>query len=212
MSDNKIVPALRFDFLTNYDDSLVALTTNESYLRNVMLSKIEMNESQSLLDVACGTGTFLNLVSSKYEESKFIGIDADQKILKKARMKNKNNIAFINTYSNSLPFDDNAFDFVCTSLFFHHIADKIKVETLLEIKRVLKHSGQFVFCDWDRPMSFLEHIGFFVVRLLDGFKITKANQNGDIDKILKSQFPNAIKTDSFSVPLGRISVWSATIE
>ena len=61
-------------------------------------------------------------------------------------------------------------------------------------------------------MSFLEHIGFFVVRLLDGFKITKANQNGDIDKILKSQFPNAIKTDSFSVPLGRISVWSAAIE
>ena len=99
MSDNKIVPALRFDFLTNYDDSLVALTTNESYLRNVMLSKIEMNESQSLLDVACGTGTFLNLVSSKYEESKFIGIDADQKILKKARMKNKNNIALISYFS-----------------------------------------------------------------------------------------------------------------
>lgn len=208
MSDNKIIPALRFNFLTKYYDSLVALTTNESFLRGLMLSKIKMNKSDTLLDIACGTGTFLSLVSSEYKDAKFSGIDADEKILQKAIKKNKNDIIFVNAYSNSLPFNDDTFDFVCTSLFFHHINDDLKKATLSEINRVLKPTGRFLFCDWDKPQNFFENIGFFLVRMLDGFNTTRANQTGEIGKILEKQFPGITKTDSFQAPLGRISIWT----
>lgn len=204
----KYIPALRFPFLTRYYDILVAWTTSESKFRSLMLDHLALQDGETFLDIACGT-----LAShSNTRNIKMIGLDGDLTVLEIAKRKNAKlyqtgKIKFIHAFADETGIESNSVDVASTSLFFHHLSDKAKVDVLKEIKRVLKNDGRLIFCDWDAPKSIVEKVGFYIVRLLDGLEVTQSSFSGEIDRVLKREFSSVKKVESISVPLGRISIW-----
>ena len=91
-----------------------------------------INKKGKLLDVACGTGTYL-LELSKYNDC--FGIDISENMIRQCRGKNINNV-FIGNYEN-LPFKDNIFDTIICINAIQYTEDPVKV--LNEMNRVLKN-------------------------------------------------------------------------
>jgi ubiquinone/menaquinone biosynthesis C-methylase UbiE len=89
---------------------------------------------QSLLDIGCGTGVFLEL----FWESGFdvYGIDASAKMLSRAREKMGNRADLHLGKAQYLPFDDNEFDFSAIITVLEFCDDPIKV--IEEAARVTK--------------------------------------------------------------------------
>jgi len=53
--------------------------------------------------------------------------------------------------SYDLPYPDDAFDRVLSSLVFHHMTHKRKVESLHEVRRILKPGGALFIVDFANP-------------------------------------------------------------
>lgn len=95
-----------------------------------------------VLDLACGTGLFLEK-QSQYFNSKNIdwyGIDASEEMLIKAKEKVAN-IHLIKGLAEEMPYSSNYFNFVINNYAFHHFTMKSKV--LDEVQRVLDKDGIF---------------------------------------------------------------------
>lgn len=101
------------------------------------------------LDLGCGTG-LVTLIASKYAKE-IIGIDINNEMLNEARKKKSlgAKLSFLkNDIIQKLPFPDEHFDFVISSLAINHIENVNPV--FAEVYRVLKHDGVFIF---DEPDS-----------------------------------------------------------
>ena len=72
-----------------------------------------------------------------------------------------------------MPFNSATFDVAVSSLFFHHLNRRQKLEVLNEIHRVLKPGGQLHIADWGKPSSLVQRGLFLLVQCLDGFETTR---------------------------------------
>jgi ubiquinone/menaquinone biosynthesis C-methylase UbiE len=84
-----------------------------------------------------------------------IGIDPDEQALAIARKKAERRelkIAYIKASAAQLPFPDQTFDLVTSTLVFHHLPGEMKVAVLREIRRVLKSGGHFALADFGAPI------------------------------------------------------------
>ncbi len=102
------------------------------------------------LDVGTGTGSAIINLTKVYKNFPIaIGIDLSRNMLKKAIKKtldnNIKNAYFINSSVYDLPFKDNTFKTVNTSLVFRHLSDRERA--LKEINRVLMPRGRFLVLD-----------------------------------------------------------------
>lgn len=97
-----------------------------------------------VLDIGCGSGQFIAiLMQSLGSFNSITGVDVDDVVLEEARNKFRSDtFNFIKASSQSLPFDDAAFDFVSISKALHHVEDDR--QTLDEMKRVLRPGGYFL--------------------------------------------------------------------
>jgi ubiquinone/menaquinone biosynthesis C-methylase UbiE len=77
-----------------------------------------------------------------------------------------------------LPYPDETFDRVISSLVFHHLTPIQKAKALQDIKRVLKFDGELYIADWGKAENSLMRGLFYGVQLLDGFKTTRDNVAG----------------------------------
>ncbi len=104
------------------------------------------------------------------------GLDADPGVLEIAR----NRLASANQcvslqqgFAQDMPFESATFDIAVSSLFFHHLNRRQKLEVLQEIRRVLKPDGQLHIADWGKPSSFVQRGLFLLVQCLDSFETTR---------------------------------------
>jgi ubiquinone/menaquinone biosynthesis C-methylase UbiE len=142
-------------------------------------AKIETR--QRVLDLACGTGTLAILIKKKHPQIELKGIDGDAKILEIAKRKaQKSNvkIEFEQGMSFALPYADESFDRVFSSLFFHHLTRENKLKTLREVFRVLKTGGELHVADWGLPANFLMRVASRGIELLNGAETTADNFRG----------------------------------
>ncbi|MBV6623017.1 MAG: methyltransferase domain-containing protein [Rivularia sp. (in: Bacteria)] len=119
----------------------------------------QIDPKSTVLDVACGTGEFEQLLLDKNSTQKIIGIDISENMLNIARRKNKtySNVEFYQASVNSLPFQDYIFDvIVCANAFHYFEQPQI---ALAEIKRVLKPNGKLIILDWSKD--------FLICRICD---------------------------------------------
>ena len=93
-----------------------------------------------VLDVACGTGTYLAVQRDAFADRgvALFGVDASEDMLRHARRKVPE-ATLAHGRAEALPHDDGAFDLVITSFAFHHFEDKERA--LDEMLRVLAPDG-----------------------------------------------------------------------
>ena len=107
--------------------------------------------NSSLIDVGSGTGDIAKLFSTKSLKSgKITCIEPNKEMLKQGRIKLKNfeNIRWLNAPAENLPFGDNIFDFYSISYGIRNVKSIDK--TLREALRVLKPGGRFMCLEFSK--------------------------------------------------------------
>ncbi len=200
MNNDKYIPALGYNLLTPFYDTVIGLTTREKIFKKFLVEQIRIKANQHVLDLACGTGTLTILLKQNQPQAEIIGIDGDPKVLGLAKEKARLNgfdIRFDEGLSFDLSYQNESFDCVVSSLFFHHLTRGNKLKTLGEIKRVLKQGGEFHIADWGLPANALMKFSSGLIRLLDGFETTADNFNGLVPKLLADAGFGAVEETNY---------------
>ena len=209
---NDFIPAARFHFLTKLYDPIVAFTVKEQEFKRLLIKQADLKPQHCILDLACGTGTMTLWIWQSAKGVVVFGLDADPKILTIARRKAKlvgADTAFHHGFSTKLPYENEVFDSVFSSLFLHHLLPTDKIKTLEEVHRVLKPGGGFYVADWGKPQSPLTKISFFLVRLLDGFVNTRDNAEGTLSKLfLNAGFMDVVLTHQVTTVFGILDLYA----
>ncbi len=120
-----------------------------------ILSKIIVGQESNFVDVGCGPGFFTLPAATMLPKAKIYAVDRQQNMvdltLSRAKEASLDHISGIVTPSSALPFDDHSIDIVFMSMVYHDVIDP--VETLAEIKRVLRPQGKFYLVEWDKVES-----------------------------------------------------------
>ncbi|ANU20660.1 methyltransferase type 11 [Planococcus plakortidis] len=212
--NNAYIPALKYRWMTRFYDPLIQWGMQEKKLKMHLVNQAALQPEEVVMDLACGTGTLALLIRQSHSHVQVIGVDADPEIVAIAKEKinrnQTNGISFKEGFSDRLPFSNNLFHHVFTSLFIHHLTLEKKKETFEEVRRTLKPGGQFHIIDFEKPQNGLMRVAFFPVQLLDGFETTSPHVNGIIPNLLKETGFAAIEeTGQFSTVVGTLRAYRA---
>ena len=139
-----------------------------------LIENLKLENGQQILDIGCGDGFYLHLLSNLTFKLKITGLDNDENALKSARSNLRGKkVILICDNAKTLPFRSNTFDRVIASEVLEHIDNDIAA--LNEIKRVLKPEGIIVLSVphsnypflWDPVNWLLER--FFDIHIKKGF-------------------------------------------
>lgn len=104
-----------------------------------VVNLIPQKSQQKILDIGCGDGVLLSLISQK-TKSRLFGLDFDQASLDYAKTKVK--AKFIQGSAGKIPFKNNLFDLILATEIIEHLS---RPELMLqEISRVLKKGGRAI--------------------------------------------------------------------
>lgn len=110
-----------------------------------ILKEIKRKPFKTLLDAGCGTAPMISLLSEKYPDAHFTGLDLTPEMIKQAKRKRLKNAEFVVGDCEKMPFEDSSFDIVINSQSFHHYPDSQAFFN--EVSRVLKPGGMLVLRD-----------------------------------------------------------------
>lgn len=187
MKDAKYIPALGYDVLTPLYDLVVRLTVREKKFKKALVELANFADGQSVLDLACGTGTLAVLIKETHPKVEVTGIDGDAKILaiaEKKAIKKGVSVQFDEGLSFELPYANESFDRVVSSLFFHHLTRADKLKTLRGVLRVLKPNGELYVADFGSPANVLMEIVSRGIELLDSTETTADNFKGLLPSLI----------------------------
>jgi ubiquinone/menaquinone biosynthesis C-methylase UbiE len=123
--------------------------------RTIDLARLQPGEQA--LDVGCGTGTLALEVARRVGRTgRVVGIDPSAKQIARARAKAARRhapVEFQTAVIEQLPFSDQTFDVVFSTLMMHHLPAPLKRQGLAEIARVLNPSGRLVIGDFVRKQD-----------------------------------------------------------
>lgn len=211
--DGSFIPALKFHRLTSLYDPLVRWTTRENTFKRFLVKQVHLSPNQWGLDLACGTATLALLIRKTYPQSHIVGIDGDAQILEIALRKVSDahvDISLLRGLSFELPYADDSFSAVFSTLFFHHLTRENKQRTMIEVLRVLQPGAAVYIADWGKAQNLLMRTAFLAVQLLDGFETTTHNVHGLLpDLLTDSGFIQVHELRHFMTLLGTISVYKA---
>ena len=110
-----------------------------------ILEELDKEPFETLLDCGCGTAPMLSLLSERYPERRYTGIDLSPNMIAAARAKGLQNASFILGDCERLPFADDSFDAVICSQSFHHYPD---LQAFFNsVFRVLRPGGRLILRD-----------------------------------------------------------------
>lgn len=177
------IPALSFRFLTPFYDFIQKYIVRDVRYKTLLIQQANIQAGHKVLDLGCGTGTLAIMVKESQPDADVFGLDADPDMLKVAKQKadEKNaSVTFDVGFTNQLPYPDNSFERVMSSIMIHHLKTPDKIKTAQEIFRVLKPNGELHIIDFGKPYTLYGKIlGPFL------YKFEEANDNiaGDLPKI-----------------------------
>jgi ubiquinone/menaquinone biosynthesis C-methylase UbiE len=209
----RYVPALRFHLLTGVYDPVVRWTTREATFKRRLIAQAAPAARSRVLDLGCGTGTLALMLKRSQPSVEVVGIDPDREILERARAKARDarlDIRFDEGFSTDLPYEEEAFDAVLSTLVLHHLTGPDKRQSLREIARVLRPGGELHVADWGRPSDPLMRVLFLPVRLGDGLEQTRDNAEGALPEIFaQGGLEHAAETGRLRTPFGTLSLYRA---
>ena len=209
----KFIPALGYNWLTDFYDLAIKLTMPETKFRNKLIDELDPKNNENILEFGFGTGQNIVLAIQRNNLANFNGVNIDQKVKVIAEHKiNKLGLkANLELYDGKVfPYENNSFDKVFSSLVFHQLDRETKLQCLKEIYRVLKPNGQLVIGDWGRARTILMRIAFYTVQILDGFETTNDNVNGLLPNFIKDAgFTDVEETSFLNTKIGTYSYYKA---
>lgn len=110
--------------------------------RRVNMLTSQLNLSDKVLELGCGTGYFSKELDKKSGD--ITAIDISEDLLKKAQELNLKQTKFVLMDAHHLTFSDNCFDHVVGSSVLHHLETE---QALREVYRVLKPGGTIAFTE-----------------------------------------------------------------
>ena len=136
-----------------------------------ILEELEKEPFETLLDCGCGSAPMLSLLSERYPERHYTGIDLSPQMIAAAQAKGLKNTSFVLGDCEHLPFPDSAFDVVICSMSFHHYPDSQSFFN--SVFRVLCPGGRLILRDMTGPDG--------IVRLMNRLAIPLTNLLGHGD-------------------------------
>jgi ubiquinone/menaquinone biosynthesis C-methylase UbiE len=102
-----------------------------------------------LLDLACGTGSFLREVKANYPRLHVTGLDLSPHYLAVARraLAAWSRARLVEGAAEAMPFADREFDVVTCIYLFHELPGPVRRAVVGEIRRVLKPGGTLILVD-----------------------------------------------------------------
>lgn len=115
-------------------------------VRRVALDVVPPRPEWQVLDVGCGTGTGL----AHYAEAgcTVVGVDVSPAMLEKAKARLGNRAELHLTDGGTLPFDDDRFDLVTTSMVLHEVPADARDIFVTEMARIAKPKGRMLLIDF----------------------------------------------------------------
>lgn len=133
-------------------------------------AELPLQEEMRVLDIGCGTASFTIAIAEKlgYKGS-FHGLDLAPKQLSYAlaKSRNRSEYSFYIGTMDVLPFKDNTFDMVTSSVAFCETSADVRRGAIHETSRVLKNGGLFALIDCAKPrigMSSFILLPFFMLK------------------------------------------------
>ncbi|MBW2288802.1 MAG: class I SAM-dependent methyltransferase [Deltaproteobacteria bacterium] len=152
----EFIPAAGVDWLLPIYDPLLRLLGRDALLRRTLIADADIEPSQHLLDIGCGTGILSVLLKQLEPNANVRGLDPDPKVLGRARARAAHAgvaVEFDRGFADQLPYSDATFDRVFSSLMFHHLTPDQKIATLIGVHRVLRPGGSFHLLDFGEATS-----------------------------------------------------------
>ena len=180
----------------DFFESILLLGKQADYDRQIV-DLLELKPSDQVLDLGCGTGVLCKMIGEHLDLSSggaVIGIDAAGKMIDVARKKRgASNVRFEAMAAEQLAFENERFDAVVSSLFFHHIPLDLKEKALAEAHRVLKPGGRLVIADMHRPTT---RMGALVSHVSRWFFMQP-----QIGENIRGVLPGLIESAGFETPV-----------
>lgn len=117
-------------------------------IKKDLFKQLKVNNNSEILDLCTGTGDIAGILKQQYSNSKIIGVDFSENMLKIARKKYPG-IEFLESDITQLPFKDESFDLCTISFGLRNVENMQKA--LNEIYRVLKKDGLFINLELGKP-------------------------------------------------------------
>jgi ubiquinone/menaquinone biosynthesis C-methylase UbiE len=168
----------RYDLMERFIDAFVFRgQVRELRQRTADLAQIQPGEQ--VLDVGCGTGTLVLEVQRRVGSTgRVAGVDSGAEQIARARAKAARRhlpIEFQLGVIEQLPFPDQTFDVVLSTLMMYHLPAPLKRQGLAEIARVLKPGERLVVADFKRKQERAGRAARFHAR---GKRHTRAGRSG----------------------------------
>ena len=150
-------------------DALVWLLTfgRERAFRERTLDLARIATGESVLDVACGTGSLALAARRRVAASGSVsGVDASPEMIAVASRKVRRagvEVDLRQALAEALPFADASFDAVLGTLMVHHLPGPTRAAFALEARRVLRPGGRILLVDFasrsgGKPRGVLDHL------------------------------------------------------
>jgi ubiquinone/menaquinone biosynthesis C-methylase UbiE len=206
------LPAAGHDlFLPLYDPIVRLLGFDRS--RQELISQAKVSPGQNILDIGCGTGSFIVLLKRLFPTVQAVGIDPDPKALSRAANKIRRaavSVQLDRGFADQLPYPADTFDRVFSSFMFHHLEHEEKEKTLREVARVLKPGGAFHLLDFTAGHG----ADGFLARLVHSHAMMKDNTDERLLELMNDDgFTSAekVKGDSMFFGLMRTAYYRAIV-
>ncbi len=207
---NKYIPALNLDWLTPLYDIIMPPIIRESTIKLRLVEQMNVKKGHRILDLGCGTGTLTIMIKKAEPEAEVIGLDIDPKILIFARSKVEReglDITFELGAATELPYPDESFDRVVSSMVFHHLNRENKIRALKEMLRVLRPEGELHVADFGKPHNALMYLISLFAR---HFERTSDNIKGLLPEMFQNVgFTDVEETSKYMSVNGTLSLYRA---
>lgn len=132
-----------------YDDHMIKDLGLEEFYAEIAALFTNLKDTDSLLDLGCGTGLELTRLFDQCPGIHVTGIDVSSAMLSvlKAKYPDKNLHLICGSYFDT-PLENEAYGYALSTYSLHHFPKELKRTLYQKIFRALKHGGMFVLGDY----------------------------------------------------------------
>ena len=143
-----------------------------------VLEELEKEQFLELLDAGCGPAPMITLLSEKYPDRHYTGLDLTPAMIEQAKKKNISNAEFVVGDCENFPFEDNSFDVIICVNSFHHYPNPQAFFN--SVKRCLRKGERLILRDVTSDNK-------FIVWIVDKIELSLANicGHGDVKMATK---------------------------